>query len=282
MNSFIALDVETANENPSSICQIGLAWFEDNRYIKKWASYVNPQAHFDEFNINIHGITPEIVKDAPKIKDIFSILYPQIENQIIVHHTPFDRLSLNLAVEYYGAQLPAFTWLDSARVVRRTYEQYRMRGYSLSNLSEAFGITYQAHDAAEDARAAGLVLLRCIKESNIPLDEWTIRAYQRNRIHHVISQEGNPDGPMFGEVIVFTGALKITRVEAARLAAEAGCTVTDNVNKRTTILVVGDQDLRLLAGYEKSSKQRRAEELRQQGQLIRIIDESDFTKIVTY
>jgi DNA polymerase-3 subunit epsilon len=44
--------------------------------------------------------------------------------------------------------------------------------------------------------------------------------------------------------------------------------------------VVGDQDIRRLAGHEKSSKHRKAEELIRQGQRIRIVGESDFKSIV--
>jgi DNA polymerase-3 subunit epsilon len=44
--------------------------------------------------------------------------------------------------------------------------------------------------------------------------------------------------------------------------------------------VAGDQDIRKLAGHEKSSKQRKAEELMKKGQHIRIIGESDFKSII--
>jgi DNA polymerase-3 subunit epsilon len=44
---------------------------------------------------------------------------------------------------------------------------------------------------------------------------------------------------------------------------------------------VGDQDIRVLAGQEKSSKQRKAEELRAKGQGIRILGESDFRVLLS-
>jgi DNA polymerase-3 subunit epsilon len=92
---------------------------------------------------------------------------------------------------------------------------------------------------------------------------------------------GNPEGPFAGETVVFTGALVITRREAADLAAGAGCDVADGVTKATTLLVVGDQDIRKLAGQEKSSKHRKAEALIAKGQAIRILGESDFQRIVS-
>jgi len=52
--------------------------------------------------------------------------------------------------------------------------------------------------------------------------------------------------------------------------------VASGVTKKTTLLVVGDQDIKKLAGYEKSSKHRKAEELIQSGIPLRILKESDF------
>jgi DNA polymerase-3 subunit epsilon len=52
------------------------------------------------------------------------------------------------------------------------------------------------------------------------------------------------------------------------------------MTSQTTLLVVGDQDIRKLAGHEKSSKHRKAEELITKGQSIRILRESDFKELV--
>ncbi|MBI2323306.1 MAG: hypothetical protein HYU88_14710 [Chloroflexi bacterium] len=91
---------------------------------------------------------------------------------------------------------------------------------------------------------------------------------------------GNPEGPLFREVVVFTGALTMSRKEAARMAAHAGCEVVASVQKTTSLLIVGDQDIRKLGGHEKSAKQRKAEGLIEKGQAIRILGESDFRRLV--
>lgn len=91
-----------------------------------------------------------------------------------------------------------------------------------------------------------------------------------------VARHGDGDGPLIQETVVFTGKLKLSREEAATLASTAGADVADSVTKKTTILVVGDQDLRLTRGQAKSSKHRRAEELIAQGISIRVMGESDF------
>jgi DNA polymerase-3 subunit epsilon len=114
------------------------------------------------------------------------------------------------------------------------------------------------------------------------LDAWIARVQQPidPSLEQRIAREGNPDGELYGEVLVFTGALMMPRREAADLAAIVGCEVDASVTKRTTILVVGDQDLQRLAGHEKSSKHRKAEQLIANGQSIRILRETDFRELV--
>ncbi|MEZ5763683.1 MAG: hypothetical protein R3D69_05045 [Xanthobacteraceae bacterium] len=65
------------------------------------------------------------------------------------------------------------------------------------------------------------------------------------------------------------------------MAAAVGCTIADNVTQRTTIVVVGDQDLRQTRGKEKSGKHLRAEQLIEKGFAIRIVQESDFMLMVS-
>ena len=56
MTTFCALDVETANTDRASICQIGISIWKDGAEIRKWSSYINPKASFDRVCINVHGI----------------------------------------------------------------------------------------------------------------------------------------------------------------------------------------------------------------------------------
>jgi DNA polymerase-3 subunit epsilon len=124
-----------------------------------------------------------------------------------------------------------------------------------------------------------MILLRAVLETGIDIDQWLVRVTQPigTNGHSSMKRDGDPNGDLAGEVLVFTGALSIPRREAADMAASVGCRVDDGVKKHTTILVVGDQDLRKLAGKEKSSKHLKAERLILQHQPIRIIGESDFT-----
>ena len=283
---FVAIDVETANPDLSSICQIGLVAYKGAQLHESWESLINPQDYFEVVNVGIHGIDEAMVKDAPAFPEVFGRLKDYLGGHIVASHTWFDRVSTTRATEKYGLAEIQCTWLDTAKVVRRAWpEEYAQRGYGLANVAERLGISFTHHNAKEDARAAGEILLRAITDTGLSLDDWLRRVQKpiwpsRASKSAAISREPNPDGPSYGEVLVFTGALSIPRREAADLGAFAGCEVVPSVKKTTTLLVVGDQDIEKLAGHEKSSKHRRTEELIAKGQQIRILGESDFVRLV--
>jgi DNA polymerase-3 subunit epsilon len=173
-------------------------------------------------------------------------------------------------------------WIDTACVARRAWMNIARSGYGLANVCQLINYPFKHHDALEDAKASGEILLAAIRASNLTLEQWLVRVTQPidPTVDLPIRRKGNPEGELFGEVIVFTGSLTIPRREAADLAAEAGCEVEDGVTKRTTMLVVGVQDIDRLNGYEKSAKQRKAEGLIAKGQTIRVLFEDDFKEIV--
>jgi len=285
MMEFVAIDVETANADMASICQVGIAQFRDNVLVAEWSTLIDPEDYFDPFNTAIHGITEKDVVQAPTFPQIRNDLMGFLASRIAVSHTHFDRVSIRKAVEKYSLDPIETTWLDSARVARRTWPECSHRGYGLSNVCGLIGYDFQHHDALEDAKACGQVLIAAIRTTGLDLVSWLKRVNQpidpaRSGVASTITREGNPEGDLYGEVLVFTGALTLPRRQAADLAAIAGCSVASAVTKKTTLLVVGDQDVTKLAGKAKSSKHIMAEKLIAEGQQIRVLKESDFLELV--
>jgi len=278
-----------------SICQIGVAKFSDKQLIDEWSTLVDPEDYFSETNVCVHGIEQCTVKGHPKFPEISEQLLTIIDDNLCVCHTHFDRVSICRAFIKYNLNSVELSWLDSSQIVRMVWDDLAYKGYGLKNVCNKIGYEFKHHDALEDAKASGYVLIAALQES--PIEE---RIWKRliNKSTHFeqpvktgsnrftfdkeknVKRDANPEGKLFGEVVVFTGDLVISRSETANLAANIGCRVDLGVTKRTTILVVGDQDVTKLAGHEKSSKQRKAEKLAANGQQIRIIWEKDFIGLV--
>jgi DNA polymerase-3 subunit epsilon len=230
---FLALDVETANFDFSSICSIGVVTFEKGHEVDSWYSLVDPEDYFSGWHVSIHGIDEVAVRGAPTFKSISGRLGNIIAGQVVVTHTHFDRAALKQAHERYGIGLVSCRWLDSARVIRRAWpDQFAQSGYGLKRASNWAGIEFNHHHAEEDARAAGLLVLKAMQDSGLSPEDWLSRVKQP--IHGwkssaKVSLQGNPEGPLHGEQVCFTGTLTLPRRDAAAIAADAGCDVHPGV-----------------------------------------------------
>jgi len=169
---FYSLDVETANPDQSTICQIGVGIFEDGELIDTWKSYIDPQDYFHWRFIEIHGITPKMVKRKPTFPNVYPVLREMFENNIVVHHSPFDRVAFRKAFDRYGLEPFEVQWLDSVRVARHTWEEFAEGGYNLAHLAYQLDIEFQHHDALEDAVACGKIVVAASKKTSLDIVEW--------------------------------------------------------------------------------------------------------------
>ena len=168
--TFNAIDVETANSNPASICQIGIVRIEDGVIKEQLSLLVNPEAPFSDFNVRLHGIDADMVKGSAKLPQVHGKLRGILEGRPLVSHTAFDRGALNGAAERYGLRQIRARWLDSSLVARRTWPDRFRRRWNLAFVAGSLGIAFRHHDAAEDARAAGEIVLRACQRSGTDID----------------------------------------------------------------------------------------------------------------
>ena len=61
---YIAFDVETPNYANDRMSAIGITVVENDTIVDEFATLVNPESHFDYFNIQLTGITPEMAAEA--------------------------------------------------------------------------------------------------------------------------------------------------------------------------------------------------------------------------
>lgn len=292
--TFNAIDVETANADRTSICQIGIVQVGEGEVKSEWETLVDPEDWFDPYNTYIHGIDSKHVKGAPTMPKIREELGNRLTSFVLVSHSAFDRSALDRVMLKYDLEQLQVRWLDSAQIVRRTWPyKYANTGYSLKKVASDLGISFKHHNALEDARAAATITLRAMEYSGIDVDGWldrvkcpifdVPRAPSVRKSHSKSSRvklEGDPNGPFHGEICVFTGKIQMARADAAIRATAIGCAVDDTVTQRTTILVVGTHNKNALVGYDKSRKHQRAEDLVSRGQEIKILSEDDFLNIL--
>ena len=175
--TFNAIDVETANADPASICQIGVVCIVSGEIVESHSILVNPEVRFNPSNIRLHGLNEDSVKDSQTLPQILAKLSLLIEGMVLVSHTPFDRVALERAMSRYEIDAIRATWLDSAAIARTAWpERYRLTGWSLANIAGDLGIVFRHHDAVEDAKAAGKIVVRACRHAGIDIDGWMARS----------------------------------------------------------------------------------------------------------
>lgn len=230
--TFVAVDIETANCDHSSICQIGVVHVHEGTIQDRWATLINPRDWFDPWNVELHNIDEDVVKDSPLFSEISEHLASRLDGSTAVTYTRFVHTAVEQALIQSGINNLGVTWLDGSKVVRRAWpDSYARRGYGIRNVADDLGITLHQRSALESAQIAAEIVIHACKDTGLELADWLNRI-KRPIYNTSVNRTGRPGGPFYGESIVFTGALSITRREAADIAAEAGCDVAKTVTKK--------------------------------------------------
>ncbi|MEY8841380.1 exonuclease domain-containing protein [Cribrihabitans sp. XS_ASV171] len=160
---FVALDVETANHDRASICQIGVACVRPDNSIETSTTYVDPCTSTWALT-GLHGISQSTVRGAPKFADALSLLEVPLGGVTIYQHSGFDRSAFRAACAVLRREEPLWNWQNSVTVARRAWPQLKGNGgHGLASLKTHLRLSFDHHDAGEDARAAAEVVLHAEK-----------------------------------------------------------------------------------------------------------------------
>jgi DNA polymerase III epsilon subunit-like protein len=166
---FFALDVETANHDRGSICQVGVACVRPDDRIETWVTLVDPQTDRWVFS-GLHGITNTMVQGAPGIGAVIDALDGMLDGRTVYQHSGFDRSAVRAACSALDRAEPAWDWQDSVGVARRAWPELKGNGgHGLASLKAHLGLRFEHHDAGEDARAAAEVVLMAERGTRVAL-----------------------------------------------------------------------------------------------------------------
>jgi DNA polymerase-3 subunit epsilon len=156
MLNFVTIDFETAKYSRESACSVGLVKFRRGKVTDTFYSLIRPPVLYirPEFT-EIHGLTVEDVQDAPNFEDLWeSEMLPFIGDlPLAAHNAPFDMEVLLAALAWYELPVPGLSYFCTLSLARSAWPE--LKSHALTALGETFGITYNAHNALDDARTCG-------------------------------------------------------------------------------------------------------------------------------
>ncbi len=169
---FVAIDFETATSNFTSACSLGMCVVENNIIIDRKEILIKPEPfEFNDYNIKIHGITPDMVANKPTFDKYWDALKPYLDNKtVIAHNASFDVGVLCATLEHFNIPRPTFDYLCTVKLSQKAYPE--LASHKLNNLCNALGIHFRHHRAYDDAYACAKVLIRIMEDySLLNLDE---------------------------------------------------------------------------------------------------------------
>lgn len=165
MDNFVAIDVETANNYPTSVCSIGAVKVIDGRIVDELQRLVRPEPeyYFRYFTENIHGISKEDTKDSPLFCDVWPEFADFIGDlPLVAHNKVFDEKCIRACLQCYRMDYE-YTFYCTLQAARRKIPRSMCSSYSLPHVCDFLGIPfYNHHDALADARAAAQIAMCCL------------------------------------------------------------------------------------------------------------------------
>lgn len=298
---FVAVDVETANAQRGSICSFGLSVVENAKVVRAENWLTRPPGEldwFDGFNIGLHGITPTMVKDAPPFRERMPQVLEVIGGRpVVAHNAAFDVSAIRQGCDADALDWPELTYGCTLVLSRRILN---LLSYRLPIVCAALDIPLLAHhEAGADANAAALIALELARRqqaasleelaAGVQLHLGKVSGNAWSGCVRTLSGSGvlgqtpgaNPDAdpahPFYGQTMVFTGALSLLpRQDAWAAVASLGATPEQGVNKRTTMLVIGDGFAGNCVEEFHSGKAAKAVHWQAKGHTIEVLTEGDF------
>lgn len=163
MDNFVAIDVETANNYPTSICAIGAVKVEEGVITDHFYELVKPEPeyYFRHFTENIHGIGKRDTENARTFDLVWRDVHKFIGSlPLVAHNKRFDEGCIRASHRCYGMDYPDYTFLCTLEKARLTIPRQLVGSFSLPYLCEFLGIPfYNHHNALADAEACAKIAM---------------------------------------------------------------------------------------------------------------------------
>ena len=163
--SYVVVDVETTGMNAffgDRVTEIAAVVVRGGRIAEQFQTLVNPERPIPAMITALTHITPQMVRDAPRFREIATELLQFLQGHVFVaHNAEFDWRFVSAEVARATNRQLTGRRLCTVRLARRVLPQLRSR--KLDSLAHFYDVTItDRHRAAGDALATAHILLRLL------------------------------------------------------------------------------------------------------------------------
>lgn len=289
--SFVVVDIETTGLDPKydEIIEIAAIKVENGIVIDHFSTLIKPLYEIDEYITELTGITNDLLKDAPVIKDVISDIYNFIGKNILLgHNVNFDiNFLYDELLDHQDIELNN-DFVDTMKIGR--YLLKDLKHHRLIDIAENYGIlTSGNHRSLRDCEITLNIYKNMFNKVIVKYEteEMFLKSIKRipstlniNEIK-TIKTEFDISHQIYNKHCVFTGSLtKMERKDAMQKVVDLGGYCSNSITKKTNYLILGNNDYNPLVKDGKSNKQKKAEQMKLSGNDIEIISENIFYEMI--
>jgi len=163
LRDFAAIDFETANQELSSVCSVGIVVVRNSIITERFYSLIQPEPNYYCYsNSQVHGLTAEDTDNAKVFLEVWQEIEPFIENlPLVAHNKGFDESCLKAVFKTYRMDYPDYIFYCTLAASRRQLKH--LPNHQLHTVAEDCGyILTNHHNALADAEACAEIALQLL------------------------------------------------------------------------------------------------------------------------
>lgn len=164
MKDFAAIDFETANECPSSVCSVGVVVVRDGEIVDRYYSLIHPEPEYYKwFCMKVHGLNESDTEDAPVFSRVWEEIAPMIDGlPLVAHNSRFDEGCLKAAFGVYRMDYPDYVFHDTLAASRKQLGNM-LPNHQLHTVAAWCGYDLcNHHHALADAEACAAIAMKLL------------------------------------------------------------------------------------------------------------------------
>ena len=168
MKDFVAIDFETANNEPTSVCSVGIVIVRDCQIVDSFYSLIKPEPEYYNYWCSmVHGLTERDTRNAPVFPEVWAQVAPRIEGlPLIAHNKAFDENCLKAVFRYYQMDYPDYEFHCTLIKSRRVWP---CGHHNLDIIAERCGYNLKNHHhALADAEACAAIAIKLFNNNDDP------------------------------------------------------------------------------------------------------------------
>ena len=162
MQDFAAIDFETANNERSSVCSVGVVIVRDGEIVDKFYSLIKPEPeYYNYWCSQVHGLCADDTANAPIFPEVWAQIEPNIAGlPLVAHNKAFDESCLKAVFRVYQMDYPDYPVLCTCVASRRVWHG---GSHSLDVIAARCGYDLSNHHhALADAEACAAIALQIL------------------------------------------------------------------------------------------------------------------------